>query len=105
MAEVKLEYPFDEIRGKVHADDSVYFRKQYGKMRAVKLKNPRTEFSEHEKEVRKGFGNMAHQASEISKDPLLAAPYMDGFNAQKSQEGGTSSLYRYILRQLLNGQR
>ncbi|MCQ2311703.1 MAG: hypothetical protein MJZ64_08155 [Paludibacteraceae bacterium] len=100
MADVILMYPVEEIRGKVFAGDDVYFRKQNGKVRIVRLKNPRTEFSAHEKEVRTSFGALSKKASTIAKDATLAAPYMPGFEAQKGNEKGTKVLYRYILSQL-----
>ena len=100
MAQVGYIHPVDKVTGKLSKSDDVYFRMRNGKRYAVKMINPRTEFSDKEKVLHARFGDLSKQASAIAKDPELAAPYMAGYEAQKETEGGKQSLYHYVLSQL-----
>ena len=100
MADVKFIRPISGVAGKLKKTDHVYFRQRNGKWFAVKMDNPRTEFTEKEKAIRSRFGELSKRASEIAKDPEQAARYMADFEAQKEKEGGKKDLYHYILTQL-----
>lgn len=100
MADIDLSSGIDGIRGKLAGRDSVYFRKRNGKQYAVQLVNPREKFSEKEKGLHAGFGQLSKLASKIAKDSELAAPYMADYERQKSK-GGQTSLYQYLLTRFL----
>ena len=100
MADVKFIRPIASVQGKLKKTDNIYFRRRGDKWFAVKLANPRTEFTEKEKAVRSRFGEISKRASEIAKNPELAAPYMAGFEAQKDRKDGKENLYHYILSRL-----
>ena len=100
MADIDLSSGIDGIRGKLAGRDSVYFRKRNGKQYAVQLVNPREKFSEKEKGLHAGFGQLSKLASRIAKDSELAAPYMADFERQKDK-GGQTSLYQYLLTRFL----
>jgi hypothetical protein len=99
MADIDLSNGIDGIRGKLASRDDIYFRKRYGKQFAVQMVHPRTTFSEKEKGLHMGFGQLSKLASKIAKDSNLAAPYMADFEAQK--ENGQPSLYQYLLTRFL----
>lgn len=101
MAEIDLSSGIDGISGKLASRDAIYFRKRNGKQFAVQLVNPREKFSEKEKGLHLGFGQLSKLASRISKDSNLAAPYMADFERQKAKEGGQPSLYQYLLTRFL----
>lgn len=99
MADIDLSSGFDGVRGKLVRRDDIYFRMRNGKQFAVQMLNPRTNFSEKEKGLHLGFGQLSKLASRIAKDSGLAAPYMADFEAQK--ENGQASLYQYLLTRFL----
>ena len=101
MAEIDLSNGIDGIKGKLASRDVIYFRKRNGKQFAVQLVNPRDKFSEKEKGLHMGFGQLSKLASQISKDSNLAAPYMAEFEQQKAKPGGQQSLYQYLLTRFL----
>ncbi len=101
MADIELSNGIDGIRGKLAGRDDIYFRKRNGKQFAVQLVNPREKFSEKEKGLHLGFGQLSKLASRISKDNRLAAPYMADFEQQKAKQGGQQSLYQYLLTRFL----
>lgn len=101
MAKARTIRPVDILQGKLKKDDDVYYRYRNGQQFAVRLDNPRKLFSQKEKTLHAGFGQLSKIASQFAKNETKAAPYMEGFNAQKNQEGGQKSLYQYILTQLL----
>lgn len=104
MADVKFIRPIESVQGKLKKTDNIYFRRRGEKWFAVKLENPRTKFTEKEKAVRSRFGEISRRASEIAKNPELAAPYVAGFEAQKGKDGAKENLYHYILSQLTKGE-
>ena len=67
MADIDLSSGIDGIRGKLAGRDSVYFRKRNGKQYAVQLVNPREKFSEKEKGLHAGFGQLSKLASRIER--------------------------------------
>lgn len=101
MARATNREPVEQIHGKLKKDEDVYYRWRNGKQFAVKMTNPRTVFSEKEKALHAGFGQLSKLASQIAKDLAKAAPYMDAFNAQKDKDGGQKSLYQFILTHFL----
>ena len=101
MADVELSNGIDGVRGKLARKDDIYFRKRNGKQFAVQLVNPRDTFSDKEKGLHMGFGQLSKLASKIAKTPELVAPYMADFEAQKSQPNGQQSLYQYLLTRFL----
>lgn len=100
MADIDLSSGIDGIRGKLAGRDSVYFRQRNGKQFAVQLLNPRETFSEKEKGLHVGFGQLSRLASMIAKDSELAAPYVADFEEQKAK-GGQTSMYQYLLTRFL----
>ena len=100
MARANNIRPIEELHGKLHKDDAVYYRWRNGKQYAVRLDNPRKKFTEKEKAVRGHFGELSRRAAAIAKDPLQAAAYIADFEAQKDLEGGKKSIYHYILSRL-----
>ena len=100
MAEIDLSSGIDGISGKLASRDDIYFRKRNGKQFAVQLVNPREKFSEKEKGLHMGFGQLSKLASKIAKDSELAAPYMADYEEQKNK-GGQTSLYQYLLTRFL----
>lgn len=100
MAEIELSNGIDEIWGKLASRDDVYFRRRNGKQFAVQLVNPRQTFSDKEKGLHLGFGQLSKLASQIAKDNELAAPYMADYEEQKAK-GGQTSLYQYLLTRFL----
>ena len=60
----------------------------------------REKFSEKEKGLHAGFGQLSKLASKIAKDSKLAAPYMADYEEQKNK-GGQTSLYQYLLTRFL----
>ena len=101
MADIELSNGIDGIRGKLASRDKLYFRKRNGKQFAVQMVNPREKFSEKEKGLHLGFGQLSKLASQISKDSNLAAPYLADFEQQKAKAGGQRSLYQYLLTRFL----
>ena len=101
MADIELSNGIDGIRGKLASRDAIYFRKRNGKQFAVQMLHPREKFSEKEKGLHLGFGQLSKLASRISKDSNLAAPYMAEFDQQKVKPGGQQSLYQYLLTRFL----
>ena len=101
MARVTYDNPIDTVHGKIGKADNEYYRVRNGKRFLVRMDNPRKKFTEKEQSLHQGFGQLSKLASQIAKDPKKAAPYMEGFNAQKDKEGGQQSVYQYILTQLL----
>ncbi len=100
MADIELSNGIDGIRGKLAGRDSIYFRQRNGKQFAVQMVHPREKFSDKEKGLHVGFGQLAKLASKIAKDSELAAPYMADFEEQKAK-GGQTSLYQYLLTRFL----
>ncbi|MBR1877882.1 MAG: hypothetical protein IJ814_02625 [Paludibacteraceae bacterium] len=100
MAEVKLNDAFEGISGKLMKKSDIYYRTRKGKQFAVQMVNPRNTYSEKEKVLHAGFGQIVKLTSRIAKDPKLAAPYMADFEAQKAN-GGQTSLYQYLLTRFL----
>ena len=100
MADIELSNGIDGIRGKLASRDAIYYRKRNGKQFAVQLVNPREKFSDKEKGLHVGFGQLAKLASRVAKDSELAAPYMAEFEEQKAK-GGQTSLYQYLLTRFL----
>ena len=101
MADVELSNGIDGIKGKLARRDDVYFRMRNGKQFAVQMLNPREKFSEKEKGLHLGFGQLSKLASKIAKDSTLAAPFMADYEAQKQQPNGQASLYQYLLTRFL----
>ena len=100
MADIDLSSGIDGIKGKLASRDDIYFRMRNGKQFAVQMLNPRSEFSEKEKKLHAGFGQIVKLTSKIAKDPELSAPYIADFEKQKA-EGGQPSLYQYLLTRFL----
>ena len=100
MADIELSNGIDGIRGKLAGRDSIYFRQRNGKQFAVQMVHPREKFSDKEKGLHVGFGQLAKLASKIAKDSELAAPYMADFEEQKAK-GGQPNLYQYLLTRFL----
>ena len=100
MADIDLSNGIDGIRGKLASRDKIYFRKRNGKQFAVQMIHPREKFSEKEKGLHAGFGQLSKLASKIAKDSELAAPYMADYERQKDK-GGQTSLYQYLLTRFL----
>ena len=100
MADIELSNGIDGIRGKLASRDEIYFRMRNGKQFAVQMVHPREKFSEKEKGLHLGFGQLSKLASRISKDSNLAAKYMAEFEEQKTK-GGQTSMYQYLLTRFL----
>ena len=100
MAEVEFSPGIEGLMGKLAREHDVYYRKRNGKQFAVQLINPRQHFSDKEKGLHLGFGQLSKLASKMAKDSTLAAPYMADFEEQK-QNGGQRSLYQYLLTRFL----
>lgn len=100
MADIELSNGIDGIRGKLASRDDIYFRMRNGKQFAVQMVHPREKFSEKEKGLHLGFGQLSKLASRISKDSNLAAKYMSEFEEQKAN-GGQTSMYQYLLTRFL----
>lgn len=100
MADIELSNGIDGIRGKLASRDDIYYRKRNGKQFAVQMVHPREKYSEKEKGLHLGFGQLSKLASRISKDSNLAAKYMPEFEEQKAK-GGQTSMYQYLLTRFL----
>ena len=66
----------------------------------MQMIHPREKFSDKEKGLHAGFGQLSKLASKIAKDSKLAAPYMADYEEQKNK-GGQTSLYQYLLTRFL----
>ena len=101
MADVELNGAVESIRGKLAKQQDIYYRTRNGKQFAVQLVNPRSKFTTKEKGLHAGFGQLSKLASQIAKNPELAAPFMPDFEAQKAKPNGQPSLYQYLLTRFL----
>ncbi len=99
MARIVPVDPVGAMHGKVSSRSKVSYRTKNGKTFDYVLENPRNKFSEKEKGLHRSFGEISKRASQIAKDPALAAPYMAAFEAQK--ETGQKSLYQFVVTQLM----
>ena len=101
MADVELNDAFESLHGKLAKQQDIYYRTRNGKQFAVQLVNPRGKFTTKEKGLHAGFGQLSKLASQIAKNPELAAPFMPDFEAQKTKPNGQPSLYQYLLTRFL----
>lgn len=99
MGNVTIEYPFTDIRGKVHKSDSAYFCHRNGRTFIRRLKNvTKREDTEHQKMVKDKFRQIAERTREIMKD-TASDTYKAYYEAWKAGGKDATTLYGYIFKQ------
>lgn len=99
MGNVTIEYPFTDIRGKVHKSDSAYFCHRNGRTFIRRLKNvSKKESTEQQKLTRNKFKQVAARTTEILKD-TSSDTYKAYYEAWKAGGSDSATLYGYIFKQ------